>query len=210
MRAILALLVLCASVTPAIGADDPVMWGRIGGPRLRPYDSRVATLLRVGLDRSPTLRALVDRIEEGQVIVYVEMQPRLRSRMSGCLTWLGAGGSLRYVRASINPDLAADQQIAAIAHELHHATEIVQNFRISSEAAMLAFYQRIGDQRVSAANSWDTREARAVGATVRRELTERATSSEADVRRVISPGEWHAFYRNERRRLGLLDLGSQF
>ncbi|MFN2447158.1 MAG: hypothetical protein ABR606_16450 [Vicinamibacterales bacterium] len=210
MPTILVLVVLCTLVAPSVTVGDPAVSWRDGGPRLRPNDSRVSTLLRAGLDRSPTLRALVDRIEEGQVIVYLEMQPRLRARMSGCLTWLAAAGSFRFVRASISPHLTVDQQIASIAHELHHAVEIARNPRIASEATMLAFYRRTGDQRVATLNSWDTPGARAVGATVRRELAAVAGRIAADAVGAISPGEWHAFYRNERLRLGLPDLATRF
>jgi hypothetical protein len=210
MRTPLVVLLLLVSVAPVRAVTEPEALWRNGGPRLRPYDSRVATLLRVGLDRSPTLRALVDRVEESRVIVYLEMQSTIRGQLSGCLTWIAAADSFRYVRASINPDLNVDQQIAAIAHELQHAVEIAEHRHVTSEAAMVALYRRIGDQRRSGPSHWDTAEARAVGTTVRRELVQTAPSMAADVPASITPVEWHAFYRSERARLGFADTGSRF
>ena len=45
-----------------------------GGPRLRPQDARLTQLLRQGAARSTTFKALVDRIEASNVIVYMAAQ----------------------------------------------------------------------------------------------------------------------------------------
>ena len=191
MRTMLSLLLLCSSGTAAFAGGDPVMWWKSGGPRVRPADSRMATLLRAGLDRSPTLRDLVERLEDGNVIVYLEMRPRIRSGLSGCLTWLTASGSFRYVRASINPELAADAQIAAIGHELQHALEIARHPPVTSEGAMHTLYRGIGEQRGRDSDAWDTVEARAVGETVRRELHAMPAATTADARSPITPRQYY-------------------
>jgi hypothetical protein len=209
MHTPLVVLVLLVFFAPTPANAEPAMLWQNGGPRLRPHDSRVATLLRVGLHRSPTLRALVDRIEESRVIVYLEMQSTIRRHFSGCLTWVTAAEAFRYVRASINPDLNPDQQIAAIAHELQHALEIAEHPQVDSEAAMVALYQQIGDQRRAGSTHWDTAEARAVGKMVRRELGQGAASMAAEVPASITPAEWHVFYQTQRATLRLAD-GSRF
>ncbi len=57
--------------------------------RLRPQDDRAdATVLREGVARSATFSALVDRIEASNVIVYVAINPMLKSNLSGMLTWM--------------------------------------------------------------------------------------------------------------------------
>ena len=50
----------------------------------------MASLLQEGLLRSVTLRRLAERLEAGDVIVYLELQPRLHTRLSGCVTWMDA------------------------------------------------------------------------------------------------------------------------
>lgn len=194
MRLLLVALFGLAFVGPA-SADAPAFSTQNGGPRVRPNDGRAATLLRVGLDRSPTLRALVDRIERSQVIVYLEMEPRLRRRLSGCLTWVAAVDRFRYVRASINPDLAFDQQIAAVGHELQHVLEIAEHPDVVSEPSLIALYRRIGLQRPYGGLDWDTIAARDTGSVVRRELARMPTA--ADAQGPVTPLEWHTYYQRE-------------
>jgi len=107
MRVLLAVaLVAVLSMSSALASE------RIGGPRLRPQDNRVAQVLREGAERSATFRALVNRIEAGNVIVYVAVSPLLKSTLSGSLTWMTRAGEFRYVRASLRTDLTFDQMIA--------------------------------------------------------------------------------------------------
>src|SRR5688572_23580937 len=108
LRTLIALLTLLTPVS-ALGGPDPV--GPLdpakpnGGPRVRPYDSRSAALLVEGLRRSDTVRSLVSQLEARDVIIYVEIQARLRGRLAGTLTWVTATRHYRYVRISINPEL---------------------------------------------------------------------------------------------------------
>ena len=65
-------LVLLAAIAPPLSAAAP------SSQRLRPQSPRVAGWIADGMARSATFRALVERIEQGDVIVYLESQPRLR------------------------------------------------------------------------------------------------------------------------------------
>src|SRR5215217_3491991 len=104
---LLLTVALCAVVTSSVLAEK-----RGGDPHLRPQDDRLAQAIRDGAKRSATFKALVERIETGQVIVYVAVNPLIKSNLSGMLTWMTRAGDFRYVRASISPDLNADQMIA--------------------------------------------------------------------------------------------------
>ena len=44
--------------------------------------------------RSATFRALVNRIEASNVIVYIAVNPSLKSSLSGALTWMTRAGGL--------------------------------------------------------------------------------------------------------------------
>ncbi|MEZ5287189.1 MAG: hypothetical protein R2712_20790 [Vicinamibacterales bacterium] len=147
-------------------------------PRIRAVDERTAALVAAGLERSAILRALVNRIDAGHVIVYVSMNPRMTSGLAGCVTFQGAGGGYRYLRASLNPDLPPDQLLASLAHELHHVVEVMDHPEVRSEAGLVSLYKRIGHQsRVSRTQGWETDAARQVGASVRRELKAGATTA---------------------------------
>jgi hypothetical protein len=195
------LVMVCLFSWPLVGAaaeDELGMWGRAGGPRVRPGDTRSATLLRNGLNRSPTLRALVDRVESSDVIVYLEVQPKLQRRLAGCVTWVASTPKYRYVRASISPDQTADRQIVAIAHELQHVLEIIEHPRVNGDRALLDLYRRIGDPRAFNSTQWDTTTAREVGFTVGRELAMTPVAGTARLNDPLSPNEWHAWYLQQR------------
>lgn len=202
MRCLPVLLLVCTLARPAdAGPVTPIM-SRLGGPRIRPNDGRVATLLLDGLRRSPSLARLVDRIEANDVIVYLEMQPLLSDRLAGCLTWIATTDKYRYVRASLNPELPADVLIAAIGHELRHAVEIIENPSVTGPTSMLALYRRIGREGANGASSMETDTARAAGAQVRSDLgrTRVASAVPAGIG-PISPLGWHQWYRQRHAQL---------
>jgi hypothetical protein len=165
---ILPALALCVVVltssTLAAGVPGPEA-------RLRPQDSRLSDLLRQGASRSTTFKTLVDRIEASNVIVYVALNPLMKSSLSGMLTWMTRSGDYRYLRASISTDLSPDQMIATLAHELQHAVEVIEDESVIDEATLIALYRRIGQQSGgNAPMRWETAAAQQTGFKVRREL----------------------------------------
>lgn len=164
------------SVAPQ-AAPPVVEWWRDGGPRIRPSDKRVAGLLAMGIERSALVRDLVNTVEAGQVIVYVGMNPMMQRGLAGCVTFVSDAGHYRYLRAMLNTDLTTEQSIAALAHELHHVTEIMAHPEVRSESALASLYRRIGvENRRSARSGWETDAAQQVGWDVRRELKEHAAA----------------------------------
>jgi hypothetical protein len=194
MRCLPVVLLVVALARPVVCEPAPLSWWKVGGPRVRPNDSRIATVLLDGLRRSPSLGALVDRIEASDVIVYLEMQPNLGRRLAGCLTWITSVGRYRYVRASINPELSPDALIAAIGHELQHVIEIIEHPSVTDPSSLLALYTRIGRGNSQLAPTLDTDAARAAGAQVREELRTKRVAS-AIPAGAVSPLEWHEWYR---------------
>lgn len=165
------------SVAPE-SAPPAVEWWRDGGPRIRPSDKRTSALLAAGLERSALLRDLVHTVEASDVIVYIGMNPIMQRGLAGCVTFVSDAGRYRYLRAMLNPDLTTEQLIAALAHELHHVSEIIAHAEVRSESTMAALYRRIGiENRRSARSGWETGEAQQVGWDVRRELKEHAAAA---------------------------------
>jgi len=154
-------------------ADAPT-----GEVRLRPQDPRLEQVLKDGAARSATFRALVDRIEASNVIVYIALSPIMKPNLSGMLTWMTRTGNYRYVRASISTDLTPNQMIATVAHELQHAVEVIDDESVTDEKSLVALYRRIGHQNSSAAPArWETTAAQQAGFRVRRELIETPAST---------------------------------
>ena len=163
-----ASVLLCATAmtSPAFAAKGPT-----GEVRLRPQDPRLEKVLKEGAARSTTFKALVDRIEASNVIVYIALNPVMKSNLSGMLTWMTRSGDYRYLRASISTDLASEQMIATLAHELQHAVEVIEDESVVDEKSLVALYKRIGHQNSNVAPTrWETTAAQETGFRVRREL----------------------------------------
>jgi hypothetical protein len=171
--AAVVLSVLLASPVLAAprGTGSQPEWWRDGGPRLRANDSRAAALLQSGVERSATMRALVDRVEASNVFVYIGMRPNMGPEQAGGLTFVGHSGAFRYLRVAINPALGSEMAIATLAHELQHVIEVIEHPEVTSEPLLAALYRRIGQpSRILRGTGWETRAAQSVGLGVRREL----------------------------------------
>jgi hypothetical protein len=147
--------------------------------RVRTNDPRVRATLAEGMARSATFRDVLERVQARDVIVYIEMQPQLRGRLSGVVTWVAATTSARYVRIGLNPTLPSLTMIATLAHELQHVAEIGDAPSVVDEPSLSALYRGIGSERRAASEAWDTEAAKVTGEVVRRELAS-TTSQDGD------------------------------
>ena len=190
MRTLIALLVGCLLSTTAFATtpDDSRAEARLvhrsesegasakaedawREARIRPQDPRLADLLRAGVARSATFRAIVKRLEAGTLIVYVSLSPIMRSSLAGKLTWMSKAGGFRYLRATINTEQSAEQMIATLAHELQHALEVSDEPDVIDQRSLLSLYKRIGRPSLSGISAgWETAAAQETGFQVRREL----------------------------------------
>jgi hypothetical protein len=157
-------------VVPVPGTwEAPVT--RVRVPRVRPTDQRIAAVLRIGLERSPRLRALMELVEIGNVVAHVSMDPKMDGGLSGRLTFVSAAGDYRYVRVMINPDQTGEQIIAALAHELQHVREVGEHPEVTTEVGLSELYKRIGhSNRAGGVLGWETAAAQDITYEVRREL----------------------------------------
>jgi len=168
MHWLLAFVLFVTLSTRATAAPTDV---KTGGPHIRPMDTRMTALLQEGILRSSSLRALVERIESSNGYVYVGLDHLMKQYLAGRLTWMGQAHEFRYLRASINFDLSADQVIATLAHELQHAVEVIDDQSVVDERSLVALYRRIGKpSRMELNSGWETAAAQAKGYQVRREL----------------------------------------
>ncbi|MDP2320171.1 MAG: hypothetical protein Q8O42_12640 [Acidobacteriota bacterium] len=173
MRGLLSV-VLCSVLSVSNLFAEPATKPRDGGPRIRPQDARSTQLLRAGMARSDTFRALVERLEASNVFVYVSVSPLIKSSLAGQLTWMTQAGPYRYLRATLNAGLGTDQQIATLGHELQHAVEVLDDELVVGEKSLVALYRRIGQPSRAANSGWETVAAQETGYRVRRELGESA------------------------------------
>jgi hypothetical protein len=153
----------CAAHT-CFGRGDPdLVRDRVREEKRRPPSSPAGFARR---QRAQGRRATVGH----DVIVYIAVNPILKSNLSGALTWMTQAGDFRYVRASISTELTFDQMIATVAHELQHAVEVIEDASVVDEKSLIALYRRIGEPSRSTQTGWETINAQQTGYKVRREL----------------------------------------
>lgn len=161
----LAILVgSAAAAAPQSLATEPA------NPQIRIEDSRLAGLLADGVHRSPTLQSVVERVERGNVFVFVQAVRWLPGEAVGHLTWLGASPPNRFVRVSIKTHARSNDLLASLAHELQHVVEVIAAPWVSDDRSLLALYRLIGHPTNGEQSSWDSDDARWMGEQVLREL----------------------------------------
>ena len=143
--------------------------------RIRTADARIRAALEEGQQRSASFRRVLNRVEELDVIVYLEMQPLLRRRLAGTTTWVTATELFRYVRVSLNPALSKFNIVAALAHELQHVAEIGAAPSIVDNRTLTDHYREVGVDKVATSDEWETEAAKVTGEKVRNELAEFAS-----------------------------------
>ena len=167
----LSFLVLSlALATPARAVSTDALL-HSPGRHVRSTDHTVESLLTKGAERSATFVRLLAELEASDVMVYIEHSHELPRRLDGRLFVLPVTGPVRYIRIQLanHPEYSPNESIALIAHELRHAVEIAGAPEVRNDATLAAFYARIGEKTIGEA-FFDTAEARAVGARVRKEL----------------------------------------
>jgi hypothetical protein len=124
-------------------------------------------LIAEGCEKSASFRRLVERLRQGDVIVYVQPARQLPGVMVGATELVGMGGPYRYLRVSITIQASRKRLIALLAHELQHAHEIARAPEVIDQVSLDAYYRAKGDLSV---DGYDTPAARAMGDAVYAEL----------------------------------------
>jgi hypothetical protein len=141
-------------------------------PHLRP-EIALRPLLEQAAQRSPSIRAMIDRLEATDVIVYVRLRQFTRSDLNGRVALLSSRpAGQRYLVVELacgRPDVVT---IATLGHELFHALEIAAQPSIVDARSLAAFYATAGEKTGDRQGqlTFETRGAEAAGVQVRREL----------------------------------------
>ena len=167
-RAIAALLLLSLAATPALADDDDPA----DPPHVRVTERRIRVLFEEGKRSSPTFQALISRLEESDVVVYIEMDRWATTSFAGRLSFLSVVGGTRYLLIRVVPLVSPIQQLAMMAHELQHAVEVADNPGVVDGDSLLREYMRIGylNGVTSTGLAVDTRAAIEAAARVTQEL----------------------------------------
>jgi hypothetical protein len=142
--------------------------------RIRPLQKDGARLLAIGIERSPTFRRLVDRLERSDVIVYVDLRPDMPPYRGGSLRFLARSATDRFLKIHLNRTFNGRTLVALLGHELQHAVEVADAWGVDSAADLRDLYRRLGE--TTGKDQFDTVAARQVGYVVRRELSSKTSS----------------------------------
>jgi hypothetical protein len=137
-------------------------------PRVRPLSDRSDRLLAVGRELSPTIRAMLERVEASDIIMQLDL--RLDLSVEFAVTRLVTSTpDFRYVRVSINPRLSPLRRLELLAHELQHVLEIAADPSVRTQDAMFDHFTRIG-RRTRHNSAFETDAAIRVESVVRGEV----------------------------------------
>lgn len=164
-------------------------------PRLRPESADAARLIDQGLQRSPTFRRLVARLEASDVIVYVRLRPDMSESLGGSLRFLARSASDRFLLVSLNRRNSPAMLVAFLGHELQHVAEVADSPDVTGQEELRQLYRRIG-VRVRA-DAFDSRAAQLAGQAVRLELRD-----QPDDVRLARHVAWDDVERDTRRLTG--------
>ena len=112
-------------------------------PHVRFEDARPRRLLLEAIPRSPTLRRLIERLNDSDVVVYIRCE-RLRAGVVGRLSFVSTADGIRYLKVGAGCVGDRQRQAAVMGHELQHAVEIADRPTIVDTASMQSEYERIG------------------------------------------------------------------
>jgi hypothetical protein len=165
MRAALALVVAIGMVA-GVDAETPAVVNP--NARVRAMQPRVEKLITAGMERSPSFRRLVHRLEQSDVIVYIDARYDLRVGVGASMRFLATSASDRFVRIQLDARHNSQMLVALLAHELQHAVEVADNAAIRSADDLRVFYRDTGLR--TGPDSFDSEAAREMGYLVRAEL----------------------------------------
>jgi hypothetical protein len=108
-------------------------------------DSRYLRIaLASGIERSPTFRSIVERLEHSDVIVELQCAHFVGSQRAGRTVFLSAQPGIRYVVVEIACWATTGPSLHIIGHELRHALEIADDPSVVDSATLAQLYQNIG------------------------------------------------------------------
>jgi hypothetical protein len=139
-------------------------------PRIRVESRRIRSELSHALDRSSTLREIIQKIQRSDVIVHVTCERFSALTLEGRTVWASAGPDVRYVRVQVDCMLATQRLVAILGHEFQHVAEIAAAPDVVDERSFGRLFKSIGYScGGTSSEQFETEKALDAGERVRRE-----------------------------------------
>ena len=143
-------------------------------PRVRAASPFIRLLIASGIERSPTFRAIVDRLEASDLIVEVQCGHFSGSLLAGRTVLLSARPHVRYVLVEVGCPVSSVPALSTIGHELRHALEIASARWVVDGERLAEHYTQIGYQnrgsKTSSYGQFETADALDAGERIHHEL----------------------------------------
>ena len=176
---LVVLFALAAPINAHAGGADPAT-GRMchgaGNPAVRSQSPLATATIDYGLRHSPSMQALVDALQDTDVIAYIDSDLKPLGDVWGHVSFVAKTRQCRYVRVVITAHLNLTRAAALLAHELQHVLEIAAHPGVVDEATLSAMYKTYGEAG-RYANAYDSAEAKEIGARVEAEISGGAAAS---------------------------------
>jgi uncharacterized protein YkvS len=143
--------------------------------RIRTTSSLVHAVLAGANEKSPTLRAIVERIADSNVIVYVTCEQFKTLTINGRTIWAEANGEARYLRVQVDCMLSRANLVAILGHELQHVAEVADRPDVIDSPTFVKLFHTIGYPACgsSSREQFETDDATVAGRRVREEFLHR-------------------------------------
>jgi len=114
------------------------------GEAAKPQVDAVATLIGQATQHSATFRGLIDTIGASDGIVYVNEGECARGVRACLLHMMTVAGPWRRLWVHVDTQRPDWDLMGSIGHELHHATEVLSDRRVTSNLAVVQFFRTEG------------------------------------------------------------------
>jgi len=114
---------------------------------VRTESAYIHSVLTEATDRSSTVSALVNRIRTSNVIAHLECAHFTSLTLQGRTLFIVAKKDVRYVRVQLDCQLARQDLMPVIGHELQHVAEIVAAAEVVDQTSFARLLQTIGFSR---------------------------------------------------------------
>jgi len=158
---------MLVAVLCVVAAESVVAQDQYTVVRIRSHSARIKGAIAEGTARSATFRRLVEMIDAGDVLVYVD-EGGCRHSVPACLLLsVTIAGSYRVLQIRVNLRKAPGcTLVELIGHEFHHVVEVLNEPRVRTGSQLYHLFEGIGQTGLG----WfETAEASNVGLDVARE-----------------------------------------
>jgi len=182
---------LCASIALAsvLAPSCPSLAHATGVERIRAESPILKAAMTTAFERSPTFRALVDRIDRSDVVVYLTCASFQSYTLRGRTLLVSADTRIRYLRVQILCSQLDLDLTLIIAHELQHVVEVASAPSVVDDRSFGELFSRIGFRKchTQASDQFETVAAMETGRRVYKEFLHHAA---VDVRSASGHG-WY-------------------